>query len=217
LKLINSLLLYLPVQHTQNLLRAVETAKSDARDASRQAQIEARLRSDLAMIRGERDEALGTVSSLKRKLASVEEDLRANRAKLGRVEQEKAKMERDSRAAISLAKTVGTETSCDIDYYKRKVSSPDDTLAISIQSLLFREKLTSDLPSLTGFRAPEPAFGSASPCRGAAGSNQRDALPAGTLHEPESSRSCRQEPQELLNRPASGLDSLVVARIDTAS
>jgi len=109
------------LSRSQNLLRAVETAKSDARDSSRQVQIEIKLRSDLVDLRGERDEALGAAASLKRKVSFVEEDLRVTKTKLARVEQEKIKIERDSRAAISLARSVGTETSSDIDFYKRKV------------------------------------------------------------------------------------------------
>jgi hypothetical protein len=52
----------------------------------------------------------------------LDEDLHVNKQKLARAEQEKIKMERDSRAAISLAKSVGSETSSDVDFYKRKVS-----------------------------------------------------------------------------------------------
>ena len=88
---------------------------------SRHAQIEARLRSELASLRGERDQALADVSLLKRKAASMEEDLNATKQKLAKSEQEKIKMERDTRAAISLAKSVGSETSSDVDFYKRKV------------------------------------------------------------------------------------------------
>lgn len=64
---------------------------------------------------------MSLASSLKRNVASVEEDLRTHKTKLARVEQEKIKMDRDSRAAISLAKSVGSETSSDVDFYKRKV------------------------------------------------------------------------------------------------
>ena len=90
--------------------------------------MEARLRSELASLRGERDEALGTASSFKRKVTSMEGDLQATKQRLVRIEQEKIKMERDNRAAISLAKSVGSETSSDVDFYKRKVrfSSPNN-------------------------------------------------------------------------------------------
>lgn len=66
---------------------------------------------------------MGLVSSLKRNATALDEDLRVHKTKLARVEQEKIKMDRDSRAAISLAKSVGSETSSDVDFYKRKVSS----------------------------------------------------------------------------------------------
>jgi hypothetical protein len=109
---------------TQNLLQAVETAKGDARDSCRHVQMEARLRSELSSLRGERDKALGTATSLKRKATSMEGDLQATKQRLVRIEQEKIKIERDNRAAMSLAKSVGNETSSDIDFYKRKVRLP---------------------------------------------------------------------------------------------
>mmetsp|Transcript_20673 Transcript_20673/g.29179 ORF Transcript_20673/g.29179 Transcript_20673/m.29179 type:complete len:380 (+) Transcript_20673:108-1247(+) len=104
-----------------NLFKAVETAKSDTRDMSRVAQVEARLRRDITSLRSERDEALSTSAELNRKAVLLEEELRLVRAKLGRVAQEKIKLERDSRAAISLAKSLDSHASSDTDFYKRKV------------------------------------------------------------------------------------------------
>jgi hypothetical protein len=70
------------VNLNQNLLRAVETSKSDARDASRHAQLEARLRSDLSSLRGERDEALGIAASLRRKVTLLDGDLQTAKQKV---------------------------------------------------------------------------------------------------------------------------------------
>ena len=84
-------------------------------------QVEAKLRSDITTLRAERNEVAAFAASLKRKLESLEEDLRVGRMKLSRMEQEKVKAERENRAAISLAKTVGSEKSSDVDFYKRKV------------------------------------------------------------------------------------------------
>jgi len=131
------------VEFRQNLLRAIETSKSDARDASRHAQIEAKLRSDISSLRGERDEALGGAASLKRKVTLLDEDFRVCKTKLSRVEQEKIKIERDSRAAISLAKSVGSETSSDVDFYKRKSSELQNQLS-SQQALVAEQKMQID-------------------------------------------------------------------------
>ena len=88
----------------------------------RHAQMEARLRSNLSSLRGERDETLGIAASLRRKVTLLDGDLQTTKQKLARVEQEKIMMEHDSCAAISLAKSVGSETSSDVDeFYKRKV------------------------------------------------------------------------------------------------
>ena len=57
-----------------------------------------------------------------RQLALVEDELRLTNVKLHRVLQEKAGMERDSRAAIHLARRLDNNNSNDMNYYKRKVS-----------------------------------------------------------------------------------------------
>jgi hypothetical protein len=102
-------------------LRTVETAKSDARDASRVVQVEARLRTDLSMLRTERNDALAEAAESKRKAELLDDELRTTKTKLSRVVQEKIKMERDSRAAISLARSLDSHASSDNDFYKRKV------------------------------------------------------------------------------------------------
>eukprot|EP00547_Thalassionema_nitzschioides_P003421 CAMPEP_0194201048 /NCGR_PEP_ID=MMETSP0156-20130528/1429_1 /TAXON_ID=33649 /ORGANISM="Thalassionema nitzschioides, Strain L26-B" /LENGTH=309 /DNA_ID=CAMNT_0038926149 /DNA_START=52 /DNA_END=981 /DNA_ORIENTATION=- len=112
-----------------NLLRAVEKSKNVTRESSRSVQVEAKLRSTLSSLRTERDDALGLVASLKRKNGSLEEDIRVNRLKISRLDQEKIKIQRDSRAAMSFAKSLGSETSSDIDFYKRKISDLENQLS----------------------------------------------------------------------------------------
>jgi len=111
-----------------NLLRAVEASKSDARDSSRTAQIEARLRGEVSNLRSARENALASASESKRKASFLEEEVRLVKAKLSRVSQEKIKIERDSRAALSLARSLDSHASSDTDYYKRKVAELNDRL-----------------------------------------------------------------------------------------
>eukprot|EP00579_Thalassiosira_antarctica_P011139 CAMPEP_0201917494 /NCGR_PEP_ID=MMETSP0903-20130614/6878_1 /ASSEMBLY_ACC=CAM_ASM_000552 /TAXON_ID=420261 /ORGANISM="Thalassiosira antarctica, Strain CCMP982" /LENGTH=298 /DNA_ID=CAMNT_0048453571 /DNA_START=31 /DNA_END=927 /DNA_ORIENTATION=+ len=111
-----------------NLLRAVESSKAEARDSSRSAQLEARLRTDISSLRDERDKATMELSDYRRKLSLFEEELRLTKSKLSRVMQEKISMERDSRAAISLARSLDNNNSNDMNYYKRKVSELSDKL-----------------------------------------------------------------------------------------
>jgi hypothetical protein len=101
-------------------LRALETAKSDARDTSRAVQMEARLRAELSFMRSERDEALSVASECNRKVQLLDDELRSTKSKLLRTSQEKAKTERDSRAAIQLARSLENNSSND-DYYRHKV------------------------------------------------------------------------------------------------
>jgi outer membrane murein-binding lipoprotein Lpp len=69
-----------------------------------------------------RDEACGNAEESKRKATLLDEELRQVKTKLARVTQEKIKMERDQRATMSLAKSMDSHVSSDVDFYKRKVS-----------------------------------------------------------------------------------------------
>jgi hypothetical protein len=69
-----------------------------------------------------RDEALAESEANKRKATLISEDLRDQKKKLARVTQEKMKLERDHRAALSLAKNIDSHSSSDADYYKRRVA-----------------------------------------------------------------------------------------------
>ena len=106
----------------------MESSKAEARDSARAAQVEARLRADINSLREERDKAFSELSEYRRKLSLHEEDLRLTKSKLNRVMQEKLSMERDSRAAMSLAKNLDSANSNDMNYYKRKVSELSDRL-----------------------------------------------------------------------------------------
>lgn len=103
------------------MLKAVEASKADSRDAVRAAHEEARLRGELTTLRLERDEALGTKAEAMRKSSLLEEEVRLLKDKVNRLIQEKIKVERDSRAALSLARTIDNHVSADTEFYKRKV------------------------------------------------------------------------------------------------
>ncbi|KAL7537962.1 hypothetical protein ACHAXR_008183 [Thalassiosira sp. AJA248-18] len=126
-----------------NLLRAVESSKADARDSSRSAQIEARLRKDISQLRDERDKAITELSEKGRKNSLNEEELRLTKSKLSRVMQEKISMERDSRAAISLARSLDNNNSNDMNYYKRKVGELSDKVQ-TLQDVISKQVTTID-------------------------------------------------------------------------
>ena len=90
----NTLVYFIP---SQNLLRVVEASKQEARESSRSAQVEARLRQNLNSLRDERDKAITENAAIRRKLSLQEEELRLTKSKLSRVQQEKISIERDSR------------------------------------------------------------------------------------------------------------------------
>jgi len=98
LSLHSSLIETTPSIKFQNLLRAVESSKANARDSSRSAQVEARLRTTISSLRDERDKALTENTDHRRKNSLLEEELRSTKANLSRITQEKISMERDSRA-----------------------------------------------------------------------------------------------------------------------
>ena len=108
---------------SKNLLKAVEASKSSARDMCRSVQTEARLRGDISNVRSERDTAIGEGAESKRKVILLEEEVRLLKARVARLTHEKIKVERDSRAALSLARSMDNHNASDVDYYKRKVST----------------------------------------------------------------------------------------------
>jgi wobble nucleotide-excising tRNase len=120
-KLLNLLIRFL-FYMLQNLLRALEKSRTDARDSSQNAITEAGLRAKLSMMTTKRDEALGQAEENRRKATLLQEELHDMKIKLSRVSQEKLKMERDQRATMSLAKSLDSHMSSDVEYYKRKVS-----------------------------------------------------------------------------------------------
>ena len=113
----------------------VESSKQEVRDSSRSAQVEARLRHQVNSLRDERDKALTQNTDLVRKLSLHEEELRLTKAKLSRVQQEKLSLERDSRVAISLARSLDNSNSNDINYYKRKVSALSDEVQSAYEKI----------------------------------------------------------------------------------
>lgn len=127
------------------LLRAVETSKAEARDSSRSAQVEARLRTELNSLRDDRDKAISELSDFRRKQSLLEEEVRLTKSKLTRVMQEKNAMERDSRAAISLARSLDNNNSNDLNYYKRKVGELSDKLQASNDTIAKQSHTIAEL------------------------------------------------------------------------
>lgn len=121
------------------MLRAVEASKSEARDSSRAAQVEARLRTEINSLRDQRENAVNEISEYRRKLSLQEEELRLTKSKLNRTMQEKMFMERDSRQAISLARSLDNNNSNDMSYYKRKVNELSDKLQTA-QDIISKQK-----------------------------------------------------------------------------
>lgn len=117
----NLIYLLISFSHVQNLLQAVEASKSNARDTSRAAQTEARLRSETTSIRAERDVALGTTGEMKRKVNLLEEEVRLLKSRVARLTQDKIKIERESRAVLGLARSMDNHVASDAEFYRRKV------------------------------------------------------------------------------------------------
>lgn len=96
-------------------------ANNHIQTATTAAQEEAHRGDELQTIRSERDKSIETCMELTKKNALLEEELSLIKGKLHRLMQDKMKVERDSRAAISLARSLDMRTSSDAEFYKRKV------------------------------------------------------------------------------------------------
>ena len=86
-------------------------------------------------LRDERDKAISEKNCLSRKLSLQEEELRLTKSKFSCVQQEKISIERDSRVAISLARSLDNSNSNDTSYYKRKVNQLSDKLQSAHEEL----------------------------------------------------------------------------------
>jgi hypothetical protein len=72
-------------------------------------------------LRTERDDAIGAKADAVRKSGLLEEEIKLLKEKVNRLIQEKINVEQDSRAALSLARSIDHHGSADTEFYKRKV------------------------------------------------------------------------------------------------
>jgi hypothetical protein len=105
----------------QKLLCEVKASNNSIQTASNAARVESDLAKELQKALLERDKSIESWMELTKKNTLLEEELSLVKGKLHRLMQEKMKVERDSRAAISLARSLDMRTSSDAEFYKRKV------------------------------------------------------------------------------------------------
>jgi len=104
----------------QKLLCEVKASNNSIQTASNAARVESDLAKELQKALLERDKSIESWMELTKKNTLLEEELSLVKGKLHRLMQEKMKVERDSRAAISLARSLDMRTSSDAEFYKRK-------------------------------------------------------------------------------------------------
>jgi hypothetical protein len=104
----------------QKLLCEVKASNNSIQTVSNAARVESDLAKELQMTLSERDKSIESCLELTKKNTLLEEELSLVKGKLHRLMQEKMKVERDSRAAISLARSLDMRTSSDAEFYKRK-------------------------------------------------------------------------------------------------
>lgn len=61
-------------------------------------------------------------SEMKRKMNLLEEEVRMLKSRVAKLTQDKIKMERESRAALSMARSMDSHVASDVEFYRRKVS-----------------------------------------------------------------------------------------------
>lgn len=105
----------------KNLFRALQNHRDEAQEKSNATLKVASLRGELSVVTEDRDKAVAEAMEFKSKAIQFQEELRQLKAKHARVQQQKTKLERDQRTAMSFAKSLDSSTSTDVDYYKRKM------------------------------------------------------------------------------------------------
>ena len=131
--------------NTQNLLEAVETAKSDTRQASRTTAAEATLRLALTQLTAEKDQATAVAATQTRLVQQLQDQLSQCKAKLTRVTQEKFQLAREQRVAITVSQQVGHNANADVEFYKTKVTHLTGQLQALNTTLLEKTRQNQDM------------------------------------------------------------------------
>jgi prefoldin subunit 5 len=137
--LIDSLLFFL-----QNLLNALEVSRVQAGEEARSALAEAQLRADVSVYKRQRDEAHQAAAESSRKVTLLSDELHQTKTQLARVTQEKMKLDRDQRVALSIAKSLDSQNA-DVDYYKRKVTELSGNLQSMYTTLAEKDRQLENL------------------------------------------------------------------------
>ena len=131
--------------NTQNLLEAVETAKSDTRQASRTTAAEATLRLALTQLTAEKDQATAVAATQTRLVQQLQDQLSQCKAKLTRVTQEKFQLAREQRVAITVSQQVDHNANADVEFYKTKVTHLTGQLQALNTTLLEKTRQNQDM------------------------------------------------------------------------
>jgi prefoldin subunit 5 len=105
---------------------------------------EAQLRADVSVFKRQRDEAHQAAAESSRKVTLLSDELHQTKTQLARVTQEKMKLDRDQRVALSIAKSLDSQ-SADVDYYKRKVTELSGNLQSMYTTLAEKDRQLENL------------------------------------------------------------------------
>lgn len=102
----------------------------------------------MSVFKRQRDEAQGSAIESKHKVTLLQDELHEKKIKLARVTQEKMKMDRDQRVALSIAKSLdNSAATADVEYYKRKVSELSGNLQSIYNTLAEKDRQLENLRS----------------------------------------------------------------------
>ena len=102
-------------------MKALETSKSCTLASIQKTQVETQLRATITDLQHRLSLSKGQCSQYKNELKLLQEQQSILQTKLMRCQQEKRSMERDSRAALSLARSMDQYGNSDTIFYKKKV------------------------------------------------------------------------------------------------
>ena len=79
------------------------------------------IRSEISKLKLEKKEVTESYTKAQHKMTLLVKEVGLLKSRVERLTQDKVKIERDSRAALSLARSMDSHASRDVHYYKRKV------------------------------------------------------------------------------------------------
>jgi len=120
------------------MLKALEASKSNTMKEVREIQNETKLKTIVSNLRHDLSQVQSQSTEYKHEIILLQEQNNLLQSKISRSQQERRSMERDSRATLSLVRSMDNHVTLDTQFYKNKAKDLSDRL--QEQQVMFLEQ-----------------------------------------------------------------------------